>query len=205
MRLTSLIVPILFVVFLTSTAGARPFFAGPGISSGGFVAHHSDRLDLDEGTRAAIEEIVVASRDGGEALRSQIRQAHQELRGLLRAEAPDEEAVMHKAEAIGLLETQAMKYRLHKMLEIRALLTPTQRAELERIHEEGPFRRFEAVRKACAGQESPSCQDADGPRRYFCMRDHAEELSDACNEALESLPRHPRRKGRHGRPPDREF
>jgi Spy/CpxP family protein refolding chaperone len=44
--------------------------------------------------------------------------------------------VMEKAEAIGGAETALQKERLRTMLAIRALLTPEQRRELVRIHEE---------------------------------------------------------------------
>jgi Spy/CpxP family protein refolding chaperone len=43
---------------------------------------------------------------------------------------------MQQAEKIGALETDLQKQRLHTMLRIRALLTPEQRDELVKIHEE---------------------------------------------------------------------
>jgi len=113
---------------------------------------------------------------------------------------------MQQADVIGDLETALMKHRLRSMLQIRALLTPEQRAELESIREEGPFRRFDAVREACAGEKEAECPaDGQGPRRYFCMREHADELSEGCRQALESMPRPPRRKGGRRGPPDGEL
>lgn len=113
---------------------------GPG--PGGMIDRYAERLGLDDGTRAKIREIAGESRRRGEAIKERLERAHDEMRGLLSRDAPDEAAVMRQAEVISALELEERKSRLRSMLRIRALLTPDQRAELVRILErERPRRR----------------------------------------------------------------
>ncbi len=108
---------------------------GPGVG----IAQHAERLGLDEATLAQIEEIGEASRVAGEALGEAMHEARDELHELLRADDPERRAVLKAAERIGDAETALRKHHLGTMLDIRALLTPEQREELVRIHEEiGP-------------------------------------------------------------------
>ena len=100
------------------------------------LEEHAERLQLSDETRASIRRIADASRDEAEAHREQMRELHEQLREILRQDTPDEDAVMRKADEIGAAETALQKQRLHTMLEIRALLTPAQRAELVKIYEE---------------------------------------------------------------------
>jgi Spy/CpxP family protein refolding chaperone len=100
------------------------------------LERHADRLGLDAETRAEIDRLVSAARPESDALRDQLRALQDEMRALLSRDVPDEEAVMTQAERIGDVETAMQKKQLRSMLRIRALLTPEQRAELVRIHEE---------------------------------------------------------------------
>jgi Spy/CpxP family protein refolding chaperone len=97
---------------------------------------HAERLGLDDATRARIRAIADARRDEGERLAERVRALHGEMHALLDQDAPDTDAVMRQAEAIGAAETEMHKQRLATLLEIRALLTPEQRRELVRIFEE---------------------------------------------------------------------
>lgn len=100
------------------------------------LERHADRLGLDDGTRARVRSIADASRPEGERLRADLEARRREMRDLLGADAPDEAAVMAQAERIGAAETALQKQRLRTMLEIRAILSPEQRAELVKIHAE---------------------------------------------------------------------
>lgn len=189
-----------------TAAAARPFGGprhGPGPDPAGFIAHHAERLGLDEDTRRRIDELVRASRDEARGLRDELHDAHGRLRELLSADLPDEAAVLAQAVTIGGLETELHKSRLRALLQIRALLTPEQRAELERIREEGPFARFEATRQVCADDMARLCPDApvDEPHSLFCLKGHRGELSDACGDALREMRRERRH---HWRSPDEE-
>ena len=97
---------------------------------------HAERLQLSEQTRSEIRRVADESRDETDAHRERLRELHGEMREILRRDTPDEDAVMRKADEIGAAETAEQKHRLRNMLEIRALLTPAQRAELVKIYEE---------------------------------------------------------------------
>lgn len=105
------------------------------------LERHADQLGLDAETRAEIDRLVSAARPESDALREQLRALHDEMRTLLSRDVPNEETVMNQAERIGNAETALQKNQLRGMLHIRALLTPEQRAELVRIHEERQLRR----------------------------------------------------------------
>jgi Spy/CpxP family protein refolding chaperone len=100
------------------------------------LERHAERLGLDDATEARIRAIADARRDEGERLAERVRALHGEMHALLDQDAPDTDAVMRQAEAIGAAETEMHKQRLATLLEIRALLTPEQRRELVRIFEE---------------------------------------------------------------------
>jgi len=66
-----------------------PRGGGPGPDPAGFLAHHAERLGLDESTTRSIEEVVDASSTRADALREQLRAAHDQLHQLLSVDAPD--------------------------------------------------------------------------------------------------------------------
>jgi Spy/CpxP family protein refolding chaperone len=100
------------------------------------LEENAARLQLSDATRAQIQQIAEASRSEAETHHGQLRALHDQMRDILHQDSPDEAAVMRKADEIGAAETALQKQRLHTMLEIRALLTPAQRAELVKIFEE---------------------------------------------------------------------
>lgn len=100
------------------------------------LERNAGRLGLDEKTRAEIRSIADATREKSRPLQQSLRSLRDEMRTLLDQAAPDHEAVFQQAERIGAAETALHKLRLESMLEIRSLLTPAQREELVRIHEE---------------------------------------------------------------------
>jgi Spy/CpxP family protein refolding chaperone len=115
----------------------RPGPGGPGPEH--LIEENADRLGIDDDTRDAIRKIAEASRERSDALSERLHAAHEEMRHLLDADEPDEDAVMAQAEAIGALHVDKHKNRLRALLEIRALLTPEQRQELVKLREEmGP-------------------------------------------------------------------
>ena len=100
------------------------------------LERNADRLGLDAKTRAEIRSIAAAAREKGRGLEEGLRGLHEEMRGILDQATPDLDAALRQAERIGAAETELHKLRLESMLKIRALLTPAQREELVRIHEE---------------------------------------------------------------------
>lgn len=109
---------------------------------------HADRLNLDDATLEKIRAIAVEARKEARPLHERLRESREAMRRLLDQEPPDEGAVMEQAERIGTLEIEVQKQRLRTMLKIRALLTPAQRRELVKIHEERRRHRRGSQRKA---------------------------------------------------------
>ena len=106
----------------------------PGIER--ILERHAERLQLDDATRAQIRALAEAGREKSAPQRETLRRLRDEMHALLTTDAPAEAVVLAKAEEIGRAETALHKERLRTMLSIRALLTPEQRKELVRIHEE---------------------------------------------------------------------
>jgi Spy/CpxP family protein refolding chaperone len=89
-----------------------------------------DALNLDDATRSTIDQAINAGRLAQEDRRSQLHNAHRDLRAMLQQDSPDETAVLAQAEAIGKLETEHRKQTLRTLITIQSLLTPEQRASL---------------------------------------------------------------------------
>ena len=100
------------------------------------LERHAERLQLDDATRERIRALAEAGRERARPQREALRQLRDEMHALLSRGRARADAVMAQAEAIGRAETALQKERLRTMLAIRALLTPEQRRELVRIHEE---------------------------------------------------------------------
>jgi Spy/CpxP family protein refolding chaperone len=107
---------------------------GPGIER--MLERNAERLHLDDATRDRIRELAEAGRAKTRPQRQALQQLHESMHALLTADAPEESVVLAKADEIGRAETALHKERLRTMLAIRALLTPEQRSELVKIHEE---------------------------------------------------------------------
>ncbi|CAG0948366.1 hypothetical protein MYXO_00019 [Myxococcaceae bacterium] len=100
------------------------------------LERHSERLGLDDATLVKIRSLRDATHATTEELESELRHLRGELRKLLDSDTPALDDVLAKADAVGSAETALHKARLRTMLEIRALLSAEQRAELVEIHEE---------------------------------------------------------------------
>jgi Spy/CpxP family protein refolding chaperone len=188
---------LLLVVALATASSARPPWGrGQAHGPGGLLEEHVDQLGLDEETREAIRDVVRESRESSEELRDELRGLHREMKRALSQDAPDESAVMLLADRIGMLETSLHKHRLAAMLAIRSALTPEQREQLAELREEERGRHLEPLADACRDDALRLCPTAEGRfERMQCMREHRDEVSDACREALHDL----RRERRHKR------
>ena len=129
---------ILVGLTLAGASAARPPSGGPpgGHGLGHLIAEHADELGLDEETLEAIQRIVVDAHQDAAGLRGELHALHDAMRTLLSQDDPDEASVMQQAETLGKVKTEMHKHRLSTLLAVRALLTPDQRAQLTRIHEE---------------------------------------------------------------------
>ncbi len=94
-----------------------------------------EELGLDTQTLARVDAIIDASRAKKRTLRRQLREAREQMHGLLAAEEPQEAELLKQVERIGGLRTELRKEQLKTMLRVRALLSPEQRASLlERLN-----------------------------------------------------------------------
>lgn len=116
---------------IAAAAGAKPG-GGRGHGHGLKGLEHSlERLELAPGVESSVSAILDAARADHEALRSEIREAKEQMWSLMAQDAPDEAAVLAQAETVGALMTEARKARILTMLQVRAQLTPEQRAALD--------------------------------------------------------------------------
>lgn len=100
------------------------------------LERHAERLRLDEAVQERVRAIAAEAEQEGASLRETLDREREALHDLLAQDAPDADAVMRQAEAVGAAETAMHKQRLRTLLEVRALLTPAQRAELVEIFDE---------------------------------------------------------------------
>lgn len=128
--------------FLTLLAPALA--QSPGVSSSrqGRFERLLEETGLDERTLTEVRQVLDASKSDRQELRRNLREAYAHMRSLLEQPQPDEAAVMAQAEVIGGLQTEARKQRLRTLIQVRALLTPEQRAKLLALmrarHQGGP-------------------------------------------------------------------
>lgn len=100
-----------------------------------------EKLGLDEATLAAVDAVLDASRDRGRKLRRNLREAHDQMRGMLDASSPDEAAIFAQIDVISGLQGDLEKNRLGTLIRVRALLSPEARGRLLESMKKRPSRR----------------------------------------------------------------
>jgi len=90
----------------------------------------AERLDLTEQQKQAIDALHDAARPRQLELRKQLVQHEAQLASLMAADAPDEDAVLRLVAQIGDVRTELQANRIRVRLQVRAQLTPEQRARL---------------------------------------------------------------------------
>jgi Spy/CpxP family protein refolding chaperone len=167
---------------------------------------HADELGLDDATRAKIDALVKNGRPAARARREQLHRERERLRALLSQLEPELDAVLAQADVIANVESEALKSRLRTTVEIRALLTPEQRAMLvsrsdamRGLYERKRAERLREMQKACSDEITESCSEfSDDPRGLrHCLR-ASTSVSPACTEQL--LEGRGDRRGRPRRP-----
>lgn len=137
-------------------AKASPPKPGPGpygyAYPSGFIERHAKRLELSDETVKALRAEIEKSRRENERLRKEVEAAQLGLRKLLEQDLPDEKAVMAQADKITSLVGEQRKNQLRSAIKVRGMLTPKQRAELEKIRKE----QLLAPRRAGAGGPPPT-------------------------------------------------
>ena len=118
-------------------AGSARGDHGPGMGMGmggghtAFLERQLQQLHLPAPTQSAVDAVIAQSRTQQDSLRAQIQAAHESMKGMLDQDTPDEAAVMAQADSIGQLMTQQRKNDLHTLIQVRSLLSPDQRTQLD--------------------------------------------------------------------------
>jgi Spy/CpxP family protein refolding chaperone len=155
---------------------------------GSFAALYAERLGLDAEAQAKIQEIVAQSGVRDRELREELDAARQRIHDLMNeVHHPEEAAIMAQAEAIGAVEAEIHKNRLRAILKIREILSPEQRKELLRMHEEEhPHRRPPGHGiEGCRQDLRNLCREEEGRAALSCLDEHWEDLSKACRDAFD--------------------
>lgn len=116
-------------------AEARPHGGG---KCGGHGARMLEKLERDVG-RLGLEsqrleaayQVIDEARKQRRALDGEIHAAHERMRELLDQDQPSADAVTAHADTIGALTTQARKIELRAVIEVREMLSPEQRQQLD--------------------------------------------------------------------------
>jgi periplasmic protein CpxP/Spy len=92
-------------------------------------------LGLNDDQVARLHKLGVEAEEAGVKSRSQMELAHIELRELMRADNPDQSAIMAKMDQVNQLRGAMEKERVRTMLEARNVLTPDQQKKLKAMRE----------------------------------------------------------------------
>jgi Spy/CpxP family protein refolding chaperone len=99
-----------------------------------------EALDLDGETRGKAFALIDAARPRSRELHESLRGAREELRALLEQPEASEAAVLAQVDAIGALRTELEKHDVRTLVQVRALLSPEQRAALAEAMQRHPHR-----------------------------------------------------------------
>jgi Spy/CpxP family protein refolding chaperone len=132
------------VAFGSLRATARPHGGGM-CGARGAMLEKLERnvagLGLAQKELDAVYQVIDQARREKRPLDAEVRAAHEHMRELLDQDQPSVDAVTAQADTIGSLTTQARKIELRAVVQVRNLLTPEQRKQLDGMH--GRFARGE--------------------------------------------------------------
>ncbi len=120
---------------------AQPRSARNAIPLHRFLQRNAEDLGIDEETLEAIVAIAENSREEFTELKQELAEAKEGLGTLLDADEPNRRSVMAQVETLGRAEIAMRQAHLTTLMDIRALLTPEQRADIEQQMEERRQRR----------------------------------------------------------------
>jgi protein CpxP len=147
---------VLISVAGTIALAAAVAIAGPaaawrhGPPPDGGLQRQLDKLNLDSTQQQQVQAVLDAAKQQRSQFRTQLETARDQMHELMTQDPPDEAKIMAQADALGQLQNQAHKAMLHTMLQVRAVLTPEQRTQLEDLMPPGP------------GPHHHGCQGDDG-------------------------------------------
>ena len=121
----------------------------PGIAEGRLIQQmddESEKVDLDEKTRATLDAAIDELRASEDAYREKTQAAVKKLNDLLNEDMPDEKAVMEAATSVGELGRKMRIQRVASTLKFRSLLTPDQLKAYMELRKQLPLPRENARR-----------------------------------------------------------
>jgi Spy/CpxP family protein refolding chaperone len=91
------------------------------------------QLGLSEAALAQIKDLAFAAEQEAIGIRAELQKEQLELRKLMDADVPDEAAVMRQIDEVMVQEARMRKNQVGLLLKVRKLMTPDQRAQLDRL------------------------------------------------------------------------
>lgn len=100
------------------------------------LKEHAKELGISDATLDQIKELARKGRDSRGALDDRLEDARDKMRGLMQSDSPDRVKVMAAIEEAGRAEIVLRQHDVEVLLQIRALLTPTQREAMKKLMQE---------------------------------------------------------------------
>lgn len=149
---------LLFMALPALAQGRGHGHGGPGGMDRHRLEHLALRLELSDGQREELRQAFEERHEVGAETRRALFDARQALREQIHADSFDEPAIRRAAAAVAALEADMAVERARQAQKLRAILTPEQVAELDRLRAERGERgerRF--------GRRGPPGRGFDGP------------------------------------------
>ena len=112
----------------------------------------ADELELDPALKAAITAQLEAARAAGKEKKAALHAEHEKMRALMEVDVPDRAAVMAQLDRIGALKLEMHKLKVGTMIDLKAALSPAQRALLKTKMKARRDRRGKRGRKGKRGR-----------------------------------------------------
>ena len=134
--LTTAIAAMIAGTALSGTAFAKGGFGGKGgFGSESAIEHVIRALDLDDAQRTEVRRILDEARPQARAIADTMRDSHEQVSALTKADVLDETALRNLADAQGDAIAAAMVARVQVMHQIRAVLTPEQLEKMDEMRD----------------------------------------------------------------------
>lgn len=112
----------------------------------------ADELALDPALKAALTAQLEAARAAGKEKKAALRAEHEKMQVLMKVDVPDRAAVMAQLDRIGALRLEMHKLKVGTMIDLKAALSPEQRALLKTKMQARRERRGKRGRKGKRGR-----------------------------------------------------
>ncbi len=114
---------------------------------------NADALGIEQATLDQIKGVLDANKAEAESLRADVKAARQALREAMQADSPDKQAVLALQSEVGAAKQAAAQHRLSVMLDVKALLTPEQKAAIQEKRAERRGKRGKRGKRGWGGGE----------------------------------------------------